>query len=211
MLKLNTMKKIIIPVISLILLVILTLTSQGQVGINTTGSQPDPSAGLDVNFTNKGFLPPRMTYDQRKALVNPVDGLLVYCTNCNPDGSGVLSMYQAGVWKNLDFSCAVPQTPAAGTYIPGVHSIAWNWGSVPIADGYKGNKDNDYSTADDLGSLTAITETGLHCQTSYTRYIWAYNACGHSAAPLEMTQTTTDTTVTAPAASAATVAPCLVT
>ena len=164
--------------------------SFAQVGINTTGSQPDPSAGLDVNFTNKGFLPPRMTYEQRKSIASPAEGLLVWCTNCNPDGTGVLSMYQGGIWKNLDFHCAAPQTPAAGTYTPTSNSINWNWGTAPIADGYKGNSENDYNTAIDLGPVTSLNETGLQCQRSYTRYIWAYNACGHSEVPLAMTQST---------------------
>jgi len=39
-----------------------------QVAINANGSQADNSAGLDVNFTDKGFLPPRLTQDQISAI-----------------------------------------------------------------------------------------------------------------------------------------------
>jgi hypothetical protein len=39
---------------------------------------------------------------------------------------------------------------------------------------------NDYSTATNMGTATTKTETGLACNTGYTRYIWAYNGCGNS-------------------------------
>ena len=47
---------------------------------------------------------------------------------------------------------------------------------------------DDYSTAEDLGNVTTKTETGLTCNNSYTRYVWAYNACSGLSATL--TQTT---------------------
>jgi len=49
-----------------------------QVGINPDGSEPDPSAMLDVKSTDKGMLVPRMDSTARNAIVNPADGLLVY-------------------------------------------------------------------------------------------------------------------------------------
>lgn len=41
-----------------------------------------------------------------------------------------------------------------------------------------------------VGSVPTKTETGLNCNTSYTRYVWAYSACGVSA-PATITATTT--------------------
>ncbi len=52
-----------------------------QVGINTTNAQPDPSAGLDVSFTNKGLLPPRVALtaiNSALPVTAPAVGLLVY-------------------------------------------------------------------------------------------------------------------------------------
>lgn len=49
--------------------------------INTSGANPDPSAVLDVNSTEKGMLVPRMTTAQRTAIVAPASGLLVYDTD----------------------------------------------------------------------------------------------------------------------------------
>lgn len=40
-----------------------------------------------------------------------------------------------------------------------------------------------------MGTLTTKTETGLTCNTAYTRYVWAYNSCGTSASTA-LTQTT---------------------
>ena len=54
-----------------------------QVGINTTGAPPDASAGLDVNFTDKGLLPPRVALtaiNSALPVTAPAVGLLVYNT-----------------------------------------------------------------------------------------------------------------------------------
>jgi len=57
----------------------------GQIGTGSTTS-PDPSAQLDVNSTTRGFLPPRMTEVQMRAIQSPADGLIVYCIDCKPRG-----------------------------------------------------------------------------------------------------------------------------
>ncbi|MEI8049707.1 MAG: hypothetical protein WCI92_20215 [Bacteroidota bacterium] len=63
-----------------VFLFVLSISAQAQVGINSTGANPDNSAMLDVNSTSKGLLIPRMTKDERDAIVNPVNGLLIYQT-----------------------------------------------------------------------------------------------------------------------------------
>ncbi|MCX6269225.1 MAG: hypothetical protein NTW16_18040 [Bacteroidetes bacterium] len=160
-----------------------------QVGINADNNAPDPSAGLDVNFNNKGFLPPRMTFEQRNAIPNPVEGLMVYCTNCNQDGTGTITIFQGGNWMNISGSCVVPASPPAGSHLPSVTEIIWKWNKAPIATGYKWNNTNNYASAIDVGPDTAKTETGLTCWTTYIRYVWAYNACGNSEAQI-LTQKT---------------------
>lgn len=52
-----------------------------QIAINEDGSAPDASAALDIYYTNKGLLPPRMTSDQRTAIPSPATGLLVFQTD----------------------------------------------------------------------------------------------------------------------------------
>jgi uncharacterized protein (TIGR02145 family) len=83
----------------------------------------------------------------------------------------------------------VPAAPSAGTQTASQTQIIWDWNTVTGAVGYKWNSSDDYSTATDLGTVTTKTETGLICNTSYTRYVWAYNICGYSA-PVTFNHTT---------------------
>jgi len=72
-------------IIFIIGLVVITLSSFAQVGINT--QTPDSSAVLDLKSNNKGLLIPTMTTTQREAMQAAppasglADGLLVYDTN----------------------------------------------------------------------------------------------------------------------------------
>ena len=162
------------------ILISISIQLSGQVTVNTDGSPPDSSAMLDVKSTTKGILPPRMTFEQRNAIANPAEGLLVLCTNCTEDGAAVLCIYLAGKWQNVLWNCPSPIAPSTGTHVPGITQITWNWNSVPIALGYKWNTSNDYNTAIDIGPGMSFTDTALTCNTSYSRYVWAYNACGAS-------------------------------
>lgn len=168
--------------ISIILLVWLSTStiSFGQVGINGDNTLPNSSAMLDVKSTSRGMLPPRMTFLQRNAIVNPAAGLIVICTNGTPEGTETLSIFLGGRWLNLSGTCILPVTPAAGNHIQTNTQITWDWNSVPIATGYKWHTSNDYAAATDMGTATSKTETGLTTGNSYTRYVWAYNACGNS-------------------------------
>ena len=66
-----------------ILLFSAPILSQG-IGINETGAVPDQSAILDVQSSEKGLLPPRMSTAERDAITNPAKGLMI---------------------NNLDFDC----------------------------------------------------------------------------------------------------------
>jgi len=67
----------IVLLIQLIFISAVEVFSQG-VAINTTGNAADNSAGLDVQFSDKGILIPRLTISQRNAIINPAEGLLIY-------------------------------------------------------------------------------------------------------------------------------------
>ena len=67
--------------------------SAQNVGINPTGALPNASAGLDVDYTNKGLLIPRVTFAQRTGvnfnpLPVPAQGLTVYQTDAGGSGQG---------------------------------------------------------------------------------------------------------------------------
>lgn len=59
-------------------------TMFGQVAINTTGNPPATSAMLDIDASNRGFLPPRIALleaNNPQPVSTPASGLLVYNTN----------------------------------------------------------------------------------------------------------------------------------
>ena len=69
-----------------VLFVLVLLTSNfvfSQIGINTDGSLPNGSAGLDVKFSNKGLLIPQIALsgtDDAITIANPATSLLIYNT-----------------------------------------------------------------------------------------------------------------------------------
>ena len=175
------------------LLLFIGNTLVAQVGINSDNSAPDPSAGLDVKFIDKGVLPPRMTAGQRDAIAGPAEGLMVFCTDCGANGS--LSQFSNGEWRTFT-PCNTPSTSSASnTVSPG--QITWKWTAVSGASGYKWNTINTYGSATDMGTATSKTETGLSCNTTYNRYVWAYNVCGISV-PLALSQIVSATAPASP-------------
>jgi hypothetical protein len=81
-----------------ILLLIAGLTiSVAQVGINTDGSSPDPSAMVDVKSSEKGFLPPRLSNAQLSAISSPAEGLMVYDTD-----EKFLIYFEGTNWRKMD-------------------------------------------------------------------------------------------------------------
>jgi hypothetical protein len=79
---------------TIILFLFVTASTFAQTGIGTT--TPHASAQLEVSSTTKGFLPPRLTTEQRDAIVNPADGLIIYNTTTN-----ILEYKTASGWVSL--------------------------------------------------------------------------------------------------------------
>lgn len=69
--------------------------ASGQIGIGVSGSV-NSSAALEVNSNAKGFLPPRMTTNQRDAISSPADGLIIYNST-----TGKLNIRENGDWSEL--------------------------------------------------------------------------------------------------------------
>lgn len=91
---------------------LLAVTTYAQVGIGTT--TPNASAALDITSTTRGFLPPRLTYDQINAITNLTEGLMVYCTDCTTKG---LYVYNASFWQSVSYpdkSLSLDVTSATG-------------------------------------------------------------------------------------------------
>jgi hypothetical protein len=127
-----------IKILLILLFISIPLIAYLQVGINTTGNPPNSSAGLDVDFTNKGFLLPRMTTVQRDAIQNPAIGLQIYNTSTN-----CIQCYMplAG-WKDIQCDCTLPsaaftvsQSPITGLPVTFTASQAGNTFSWAFTSG----------------------------------------------------------------------------
>lgn len=65
-----------------------------NIGVGT--NSPDPSAALEVQSQNQGFLLPRMSYNAIMAVANPAEGLMIYDTD-----NHCLRIYIQGSWECL--------------------------------------------------------------------------------------------------------------
>lgn len=83
------------------------------VGINPNGIQADPSAGLDVNYNNKGLLIPRLTTVQRDAISNPALSLMVFNIT-----DTCLQIWMGTYWHSIacDTATAPIQPPVITTH-----------------------------------------------------------------------------------------------
>jgi hypothetical protein len=80
-------------------IMLISNTLFAQVAINSDGSTPDASAGLDVDFTNKGILIPRIDYNNRP---NPAaTGLMIYVTANGPKGDSAYYYYDGKNWEKI--------------------------------------------------------------------------------------------------------------
>ncbi|MCC5924133.1 MAG: hypothetical protein JJT77_10125 [Crocinitomicaceae bacterium] len=80
-----------------------SLHAQG-IKISENGTNPDATAILELESSNKGFLPPRLTTVERDLIPNPAEGLVIYNldTKC-------INFYNATLWIDLcDLSAGPP-------------------------------------------------------------------------------------------------------
>ncbi|MHC1776306.1 MAG: hypothetical protein AB9834_12945 [Lentimicrobium sp.] len=98
------------------------LSALSQVAVNTDGTNPDPSAMLDVKSTSRGMLVPRMTSAQRTAIASPASGLLVFDNDTQS-----FWFYSAGSWLELT-------DQSSQQWIPSGSSISYTSGNVGVGD-----------------------------------------------------------------------------
>lgn len=85
-----------------------------NVGIGT--NNPHPSAVLELQDNTRGFLPPRMTFDERNSINNPIQGLIIYCTDCGP-GGGEPQYFDGKNWLLFNGSYGNPPSVRIGQQI----------------------------------------------------------------------------------------------
>jgi len=146
---------------SLFAIITLSLTAWSQgVGINETGNNPNPSAILDVESTDKGFLPPRMTEAQRDGITSPAKGLIVYNTDedCIQVNNG---------------TPASPNWECLSTGTPAFQDIR---GNVQIESGNANTAASDtYFFITNGPSASILTIPALTANTNHGKTMWVFN------------------------------------
>jgi hypothetical protein len=82
-----------------------------------TGVQPDPAVAIELADTDRGFLPNRLTTDQRDAIADPPEGLTIYNTDTQTH-----ELFDGSAWQQM----------AKGNIPPGLPSISDNGVDVLI-------------------------------------------------------------------------------
>ena len=169
------MNKLILLLIAITMIASYSL--KAQVAINTDGSNPDPSAMLDVKSTDKGFLLPRLSVAEIAAISNPADGLQVYNTT---DGKLYIYVTTLAEWKQLSYGlnslssdCGFPITDTRDSQTYNTVLIGnqcWMSENLNIGDMVEGQYDqfND----GDFDKYCFDNDT-LNCDTYGGLYQWA--------------------------------------
>jgi len=101
--------------------------SAQSIEINPNGGT-NSSAILDLKSTTKGFLLPRMTNAQMRAIPSPAQGLLTFCTDCGTNGD--YYFYKGTAWVILSST-----TVTSFTSIGAVSDVASSQGATVTSDG----------------------------------------------------------------------------
>lgn len=105
------MKRILLGI--LILGFVISLANAQNIAItDDDGYSADPSAMLDVKSTVKGILVPRLTTDQRIAVVSPATGLLVFDIGFNS-----FFFFNGNIWVDLSSSSDLWSSDGLGVYV----------------------------------------------------------------------------------------------
>lgn len=160
------------------------------IGVNT----PNSSAILDLSASNKAFLPPRMTKNQRDSIATPEAGMMAYCTDCS-SGKGCLSLYTTSWNCFLDDNNSPSVSANCSTGIVGTFTKAFalssayfqitltnnSYASVTIAVGIADLTLSGASSGITVGSVsttvggTAVTSVTISSGASQVIY---YNLTG---------------------------------
>ncbi len=160
--------------IAFLILTFIVISASGQVSVNQNGYPPDVSAQLEVKSTSKGFLPPRMTTNQRNGISNPAMGLTIFNTDC-----GVIQYFTGLIWVPFNGTGmanhpdSIQGNPSPCLNFPETFSV------VPVAGAssyiWEASPDFNIELDNGNGQITAVLTqpTGTLCVT-------AVSECGMS-------------------------------
>ncbi len=172
------------------------------VGINPTGNAPDPSAALDIDFTNKGMLVPRVSLISTgdvATVPSPVTSLLVYNTNASMAGGGGTGFYywDGTQWKAVGgnaegSSCTgAPATPGSISGDPAVcKGGIGTYFIAPVTDAATYTWTYTGTGAAVSGTTNLVVISFSSTATSGNLSVTATNACGTSSGSATFAVTT---------------------
>jgi hypothetical protein len=141
-----------------------------QVAVSNDSTQAHPSAGLEIKFSDKGYLQPRLTGSQIQAISNPDVGLMVYNLTANKP-----VYFDGKKWRNFDhtstwFGCGDPLEVIhiAGNAVPVNKTLVY--GTVT---GIPGEPDKCWITRN-LGADRQASTKGDNTEASAGWY-WQFN------------------------------------
>jgi uncharacterized protein (TIGR02145 family) len=129
-------------------------------------SSPNSSAAFELASSNKGFLPPRMTLEERNQIVNPADGLMIFNTSI-----GCPNYFFAGLWYELCGSTGMlligsvdvlscSSVSSNGTIIQGIQLSSFNC-TIPYSGGNGGFYNSQTISSTGVTGLTATLPQGM--------------------------------------------------
>jgi PKD repeat protein len=142
-----------------------------------SNSPAHPSAVLDVQSTNQGFLLPRISSGARDSILNPQPGLQIYniTTQC-------MEVYHAVGWR--PYSCSCTQAPAVPVSIigptqvcDGQQGVVYSVAAVPGAVTYQWSLPAGASLVSGQGDTTIVVNFAT---TGGAFSVEASNFCGTS-------------------------------
>lgn len=176
-----------------------------QVAINLSGSAPNSNAALDVDFTDKGLLPPRVALsatNNASPLSGHVAGMVVYNTATAGDVTPGMYYNNGSAWVSMTPSgggCAsAPAAPSASTGVGVGTQLTATWSASSTATEYYLDVATDagfttfvsgYNNRN-VGNATQHIISGLTMGTTYRYRVRAANSCGTSASSSTITYVT---------------------
>ncbi|MDA8994928.1 DUF1566 domain-containing protein, partial [Schleiferiaceae bacterium] len=146
-------------------------------------SQVDSSAALEITSTTKGFLPPRLTQNQRDVINNPATGLVIYCTDCISGGE--IQYFNGTTWKsnNLTGNNEVPYVRSGAAQIIGSNkvkllgTVVSDGGLNIIRRGFIKSVNASFSNADTIivsGALGNFSSDSISLSSNTAYYFKAF-------------------------------------
>ena len=160
------MKKLATILIMLISLLMGNISKAQNVGIGASTFTPDASAGLDVNFTDKGLLIPRVALTSTSSaspITSPATSLLIYNTATAGDVTPGYYYWNGSAWVRFATGSSVINGSGTAT------RVAFWSGANTLSSNANLYWDNTNSR---LGIGTTTPQRALHIAPTSTSYVF---------------------------------------